>query len=421
MAFSTFVGTITQPAATGNQSYTGVGFQPKAIILWLCKQTADGTSANLCYGVGMATGTANRATVALSSEDVVTTSNCDGRHDNAHCLTLIDTAAAVVAEADFVSFDADGFTLNWTTTDATARVVAYLALGGSDLTNAKVVQIQSPGATGNQSTTGVGFQPDCIIALTRSNDTAPPATSALSMFSMGFGTSSSARACTSATSQDAQATSNTWRSQIATGIIRGINVGGTDRLVADVVSMDSDGFTLNYSVDTVARYIWVLCLKGGQYKVGVETQKTATGTKATTGVGFTPTGLLMLSANNTANTGIVAHHRVTIGATSGTANRATVWNGDQDNAALMIANNNLDTNACMKMMTENTLAAAITNAEADLSSFDSDGFTLNWGTADATAREFIYLAMGSPDPARNAALWTTSRKVNSPHRVVAFQ
>jgi len=32
-------------------------------------------------------------------------------------------------------------------------------------------------------------------------------------------------------------------------------------------------------------------------------------------------------------------------------------------------------------------------AEADLTSFNSNGFTINWGTADATAREIAYLAL----------------------------
>ena len=36
-----------------------------------------------------------------------------------------------------------------------------------------------------------------------------------------------------------------------------------------------------------------------------------------------------------------------------------------------------------------------TNAEADLTTLDSDGFTVNWTTADATAREFYYLLLGS--------------------------
>jgi hypothetical protein len=32
--------------------------------------------------------------------------------------------------------------------------------------------------------------------------------------------------------------------------------------------------------------------------------------------------------------------------------------------------------------------------EADLSSMDSDGFTLNWTSTDGTARETLYLAFG---------------------------
>jgi hypothetical protein len=40
-------------------------------------------------------------------------------------------------------------------------------------------------------------------------------------------------------------------------------------------------------------------------------------------------------------------------------------------------------------------ATSTTDAEADLSSLDSDGFTLDWTTADAVAREFIFTAFGS--------------------------
>jgi hypothetical protein len=35
------------------------------------------------------------------------------------------------------------------------------------------------------------------------------------------------------------------------------------------------------------------------------------------------------------------------------------------------------------------------DAEADFVSQDSDGFTINWGTADATARENLYFAFGA--------------------------
>ena len=40
MALSSKVGTITQPGATGNQSYTGMGFRPKALIFFLTQQSS---------------------------------------------------------------------------------------------------------------------------------------------------------------------------------------------------------------------------------------------------------------------------------------------------------------------------------------------------------------------------------------------
>jgi hypothetical protein len=44
-------------------------------------------------------------------------------------------------------------------------------------------------------------------------------------------------------------------------------------------------------------HINYLALKGGSFKAGVETQATSTGTKATTGVGFKPSGLLLFGSN----------------------------------------------------------------------------------------------------------------------------
>ena len=48
-----------------------------------------------------------------------------------------------------------------------------------------------------------------------------------------------------------------------------------------------------------------------------------------------------------------------------------------------------------------------TVAEADLTAFGSDGFTLDWTTADATAREFFYLALGDAGtaPTEPPPLW----------------
>jgi hypothetical protein len=56
------------------------------------------------------------------------------------------------------------------------------------------------------------------------------------------------------------------------------------------------------------------------------------------------------------------------------------------------------------MMTE-AGASPTVDAEADLDSFDADGFTLDWVAADATARELFVLALGDID---SGADWTDS-------------
>src|SRR5207244_5441114 len=72
--------------------------------------------------------------------------------------------STITLALDFVSNNADGFTVNVVTADATSRRVFYLALGG--LTNAVVGNYQTPATTtGNQTITGLGFQPDLLMVL----------------------------------------------------------------------------------------------------------------------------------------------------------------------------------------------------------------------------------------------------------------
>ena len=50
--------------------------------------------------------------------------------------------------ANFVSFDADGFTLNFSQSDTTAYKVNYVAFGGTDITNSVIKTLTSAGSTG---------------------------------------------------------------------------------------------------------------------------------------------------------------------------------------------------------------------------------------------------------------------------------
>jgi hypothetical protein len=161
------VGTFTKSTdgAPVQQAITGVGFQPRALVLWTSAQAyAAAWTDNLFLAMGMTDGTTQRA-VAESGKDNETAAGFQGARWANAVLTIIDWTGAVLAEAQFVSFDDDGFTLNWTTNNASAYYIHYLALAGDDLTDVNLVEWTMTTAAGQQAVTGVGFQPDCVLHL----------------------------------------------------------------------------------------------------------------------------------------------------------------------------------------------------------------------------------------------------------------
>ena len=399
MAVSSFAGSFTMNASTGNQSVTGLGFQPKIIFFWSDGSTADGTGVNIQGTHGIAVSATDRRCVGYSTPD----NNSPGSGGNMlaghytdriirFCRLNGDTAA--LREADFVSMDADGFTINIGTTDGTQSIVNYCAYGGDDITNVKTGQFQQPGSTGNTAYTGIGFQPDCLIYFRgRSTGTAPSATgNSPPRASWGFATSASARGVltTQLRATGSAFTAKTY--QRTTKVVAGMGNSDTVQEEADLVSFDADGFTLNWSTTSVNVYVFYAVMKGGQYKVGSFNQATGTGNQATTGVGFQPASIFLVSSNKATDSAVNADCRITIGAASSTSQRATSWHGQDDGTTNSDNAHALDRDETIQMYTEPTPTL---NAEGDLVSLDSDGFTLNWSTADATAREILYLAIGS--------------------------
>jgi hypothetical protein len=210
---------------------------------------------------------------------------------------------------------------------------------------------------------------------------------------IGLGAASSATARAALCSQSAAAIPTTVASkQVSDKILLTISAAGADTLVADLVSFDALGCTLNYSVvETTQRVFFALALKGGQYKVTVDEQKTSTGTKSKTGVGFQPKAVLFMGTNRVASASSDATlSRLSIGASDGSS-EGTVWGESTDNVSTTDENS---ANVTTKVL-RHASNPSTTDAEADLTSLDADGYTLDWTTADATAREFLAIAVGS--------------------------
>lgn len=373
---------INPGGAGADQAYTGVGFQPKALIFFTNNRTSPGTSSDSTQNIdspmtmlGFSDGTTDAC--ALTSDDF-TGGNPYYKADR--CIyTYVTGNSTTSLEADVVSLDADGFTLHWYFA-LYAADISVLCLGGSDLTDVKVYTWTGPTSTGSTALTGVGFQPDAMLMLAGQ--------SFASQAGVGMATGASERGCVSAGYESALC-----RYQRSDRVIAA--VGGTSeiRFQADLTSFDADGFTLFWdgaeSLSTT--FCAALLLKGCPMKVGALTEKTTDGTDAITGVGFTPKALLFLSTGKTAGT-TIDNSLIDwmTGAATAPSERAAVEAGGS--ASLGYARSSVT--ACITH-TEGEHAFSV--GEADLSSFDPDGFTLNWTSTDGTARQTFYMAFGSSE------------------------
>jgi hypothetical protein len=125
-------------------------------------------------------------------------------------------------------------------------------------------------------------------------------------------------------------------------------------------------------------------------------QATSTGNQSLTGAGFMPKAAIMMSANDVSanNDAAQAHARASFGWATGTSERASLWIGETDNVSPTVAWRNHDSTKLIKLMTESSGGSPTVNAAADHVSFDSDGQTINWTTADGTARQILVLWIG---------------------------
>ena len=129
---ATFAGTRTWVAhmATfkGGQSVSGLGFTPEAVLfasVMDITRTVPVAEARLGFGAGDGT---SEFTSSTQDQDAVATSRVRNFERSTKVFSKINNNTSTVdAEADLLGFNTDGFTLNWTTNDAVATEMLYVA------------------------------------------------------------------------------------------------------------------------------------------------------------------------------------------------------------------------------------------------------------------------------------------------------
>lgn len=403
-------GLIVKPAATGAQVISGVGFRPDAVIFMWAGLTAIGGAAGVRQGFGVAGGTpgvlGNRWAQAWASDDNVGNTNTVAYTTLVNCIAIHrDGVGTNLDLADLTSFNADGFTLLWGaqgSSSATQYLVEYIAFG--NISAKAGFRLAGAGSSGNKATTGIGFRPKALIMMapgvTITGGT--PASGAPIRPAIGIATAPTERGFTSLRHEDNLAAANLITYGRST-LIGSPTSSNTVDFEADFTSFDADGFTHNIIDTGVDSTLLYLALGGDHFqaKVTSHAQPVAPGQDTVSTLPFTPRGLFGLSgqvrtADDSATVTSQTRDGITVTGMRDGTSQACVWGSDVD--AADPTNTDSDHNQSKFMRFLSNARATLAECNASLS---GSGYTLDWTTADATARRLLVMAFGDePDPPR---------------------
>jgi hypothetical protein len=395
-------GTFTMTTDGSDSVVAGLGFQPKLVFFWTAGRTSTGIAAGTGgWSFGAASGTSEQGWCGLSSLHGNTNMDTGKYQRNDSCIgALSDGAPTVDSYLALSSFDAGGFTLSYTDASTVARLVHYLALGGSDLTSVKVGTTTFPTSGATFDTTGVGFQPNKLILFGVRGGTMN-AGSAHGQFHIGA-TDGSTHWGQAMFDADAVGSSSCAITFSSSQLVRMFTENAT--ISIDVQAAFSawlaDGFTLsaaNHPAATVEMFYVAMSSSG--VTVGSDTAATTNTTKSTTAQD--PDAVLFATVMSSADDGT---------ATTSTASGAGVAGievGAMTTAAQGMASQYSDDNTGNGVISRRHVTTdvmfmgdpgnpAATMGTASYSALGSTDFTLSWASTNGTAHRFGFVSFGVP-------------------------
>lgn len=403
MSLSNKVGNATKPTTATTQNITvATGFgKPRIIFVFMTNQTAEGYAAGTSGTIGIIVrrndDSIQKGYIAWASDDAVSPSNCGKGTNLTAALKCFSDGTPTIADVCDVSavasWPTDGFQLNWTTSSASAKIFHWSAWNGDAIENVFLGSFTGPtaGGTGNRTYTGVGFEGTGMFML--SGTIASLTDNAGLVVAMGAAADASQQASCCVSELDAN-TMNTTKKSYVSEAACWVNLNQSSPPSLDqkavFVEFNSDGFVWNHTTVGVGSAIFLaLIVKGPVVDVDGFLSNAATGTQAFATRGI-PAGALFFGSPTDTTTldAVVNEVGMSFSATDGTGEEAIATQGD--NLATTDENSRtITTKVCPAIRPSQT-----TDCEADITSLNNDGVTINWSTA--VARRFALFAMSDP-------------------------
>ncbi len=390
---------IARPSGPKDERVCGLGFRPRALVLWWTAQETEGAARGNRGGIGFAADL--QSAVAWVSDDAASPTRAARWLDGEHAIVGFEhsTAGSAAMRGRIASFDADGFTIAWQTRPSSPWSLHYLAVGGSDVTDAAVRRFVAPGG-GAHSVTGIGFEPDLLLLVPTGVD-GPGGRAPGALVSLGAATGARSQVASGFTSSDGVDRSEVRGAQRADAVAV-LPVAGTSEPggIGRLLSMDPDGFTLEWSVTPSWPGSAVcLALRGGRYRIGTAHAPATPGRKRTRGLGFRPAALLVFSWGLEPSPETKEIGRFCLGAASApTASGCSSW--DDRNRGARPSETHVQTTERALIDIVDTAGGNV-HAIASLSELHEGGFTLDWQQADGPARQFAYVGFDSAEASRS--------------------
>jgi hypothetical protein len=251
------------PIAPGSKTVSGIGFTPEAVLHfypgWGYDEAPGSNVTNAVIGLGAMDKTGAQWAIQAGSvhSESPTIASRAQRTDSA-LYSYTDTGPAVTKDAKFVSMNADGFTVNFTTANSAASHIYSLALGGLKASVGAFNKTTGT-APASQSVTS-GFQPGALL-LASFQTTAQTSGTSVSTGSFGLGAGDGTNEASSAVvADDNVATASVEGIDKASKVFIKMNTAPLDA-EADLASFGPTGFTLNWTTnDAIASQICFLAL-----------------------------------------------------------------------------------------------------------------------------------------------------------------